>query len=144
MELDTYVNMPVVGRYLYVISDTGQIADVNPFTPDYQSMKIPIVYAAIQYNCPCSGVSYIFVIKNEFHVPSMSNNVLPPFILKESGVRVSDTPKIQMDDPTVDHQSIYLPENSFRIPLLLWGIFSYFPSIQPTAANKKKLRKYTS
>ena len=53
-------------------------------------------------------------------------------------MRVSDTPKIQMDDLTVDHHLIYLPENSFRIPLLLWGIFSYFPSIKPTAANTKE------
>ena len=40
MELDSHANMPVVGRHAYVISDTGIIADVSPFTPDYNSMKI--------------------------------------------------------------------------------------------------------
>ena len=39
-ELDSHANMPVVGRNAYVISDTGRIADVNPFTPDYDSMQI--------------------------------------------------------------------------------------------------------
>jgi hypothetical protein len=34
-ELDSHANMPVVGRHAYVISDTGRIADVNHFTPDY-------------------------------------------------------------------------------------------------------------
>jgi hypothetical protein len=48
-ELDSHANMPVVGRNAYIISDTGRIADVNPFTPDYDSMQIPIVDAAVQY-----------------------------------------------------------------------------------------------
>ena len=67
---------------------------MNPFTPDYQSMQIPIVDAAIQYYCPCNGVIYILVIRNALHVHPISNNLLPPFILRESGVIVSDTPKI--------------------------------------------------
>ena len=133
-ELDSHANMPVVGRNSYVISDTGRIAEVNPFTPDYNSMQVHIVDAAIQYDCPYSGVSYVLVIRNALHVPSMRNNLLPPFILREAGVTVSDTPKIQMEDPTVDHHSIYFPETSFRIPLSLWGMFSYFPSSKPTTA----------
>ena len=32
-ELESHANMPAVGRHVYVISDTGKIADVNPFTP---------------------------------------------------------------------------------------------------------------
>jgi hypothetical protein len=47
-ELDSHANMPVVGRNAYIISDTGRIADVNPFTPDYAStMRISIVDAAV-------------------------------------------------------------------------------------------------
>jgi hypothetical protein len=30
----TLTCQPVVGRDAYIISDTGRIADVNPFTPD--------------------------------------------------------------------------------------------------------------
>ena len=37
-ELDSHANMPVVGRHAYIISQTGKIADVSPFTPDYKSM----------------------------------------------------------------------------------------------------------
>ena len=44
--------MPVVGRNAYVISDTDRIAGVNPFMPDYESMQIPIVDAAVRYDCP--------------------------------------------------------------------------------------------
>eukprot|EP00957_Ditylum_brightwellii_P012438 939837-Ditylum_brightwellii.AAC.1 len=54
-ELDSHTNMPVVGRHAYVISDTERVADISPFTPDYDSMKIKIVDAAIQYDCPYNG-----------------------------------------------------------------------------------------
>jgi hypothetical protein len=33
-ELDSHANMPVVGRHTYIISHTGRVAEVNPFTPD--------------------------------------------------------------------------------------------------------------
>jgi hypothetical protein len=37
-ELDFYANMPIVGRHAYIISDTGRMADVSPFTPDLQML----------------------------------------------------------------------------------------------------------
>jgi hypothetical protein len=80
-ELDSHANMPVVGRHAYIISDTGRMADVSPFTPDYKSMQLRIVDAAVQYDCPYNGQSYILVIRNMLYVPSMRNNLLPPFIL---------------------------------------------------------------
>eukprot|EP00957_Ditylum_brightwellii_P170119 12949041-Ditylum_brightwellii.AAC.1 len=61
MELDSHANMTVVGRHAYVISVTGRIADVSPFTPDYNSMNIKIVDVAIQYDCPYNGMSHILV-----------------------------------------------------------------------------------
>ena len=83
-ELDSHANMPVVGCHAYILSDTGRIADVNAFCPDYATMELPIVDAAIQYDCPYSGISYILVIRNALYVPSMVNNLLPPFMLRGS------------------------------------------------------------
>ena len=51
-DLDSHANMAVVGRHAYILSDTGRTADVNPFTPDYESMQVPIIDAAMQYECP--------------------------------------------------------------------------------------------
>jgi hypothetical protein len=131
-ELDSHANMPVVGRNAYIISDTGRIADVNPFTPDYDSMQISIVDAAVRYDCPCDGQTYIFVMRNALYVPSMRNNLIPPFVMREAGIRVNDTPKIQTTEPTEEDHSIYFPETDFRIPLSLWGMFSYFITSKPT------------
>ena len=59
----------------------------------------------------------MLVIQNTLHVPSMSNNLIPPFILLEAGITVNDTPNIQLADPTIDDHSLYFAETDFRIPL---------------------------
>jgi hypothetical protein len=61
----------------------------------------------------------------------MKNNLIPPFILCEAGMKVMDTPKIHMDDPQVDDHSLYLDSESLRIPLSLWGIFFCFLTSKP-------------
>jgi hypothetical protein len=124
--------MPVVGRNAYIISDTGRVADVNAFTPDYSSMRISIVDAAVTYECPYDGKSYIFVLRNALHVPSMKNNLILPFVMREAGIKVNDTPKIQTSNPTEEDHSIYFLDNDFRIPLSLWGVFSYFNTSKPS------------
>ena len=73
-EPDSHANMPVVGSHAYVISDTGRIVDVNLFTPEYNSTQVHIVYAVVQYECPYTGETYLLVIRNASHVPSMKNN----------------------------------------------------------------------
>ena len=51
---------------------------------------------------------------------------------KGNGVTINDVPKIHKDDPTVNDHAITFMEMGFRIPLSLWGIFSYFPTSKPT------------
>jgi hypothetical protein len=134
-ELDSHANMPAVGRHAYIISDTGRMADVSPFTPDYAWMQLRIFDAAVQYDCPYSGQSYVLVIRNTLYVSSMKNNLLPPFVLRKAGIKLNDTPKSQVEVPTIEEHSMLFPETGFRIPLSLWGTFSYFPTCKPTATQ---------
>ena len=131
-ELDSHANMPVVGRHAYIVAETGRTVDVSPFTPDYEAITVPLVDAAIQYDSPYTGETYILIIRNALHVPKMKNNLLPPFMLREAGITVNEIPKIQVDQPSEEHHSITFPETEFRIPLSLWGVFSYFPTSKPT------------
>lgn len=131
-ELDTHANMPVVGQNAFVIARTGETADVSAFTPDYQPMHVPIVDAALLYSCPYSGDEVILLVRNALHFPKMENNLIPPFVMREAGVVVNDTPKIQATDPTTSTHAISFPETGFRIPLSLRGVFSYFPTSRPT------------
>ena len=132
-ELDSHANMPVVGSNCHVIGYTGQHVDVSPFTPDYESLRnIPVVDAAVMYECPYTGKEALIVIRNALHVPSMVNNLIPPFIIREGGVTLNETPKIHKKNPTIDDHSIIFPADKFRITLQLSGIFSYFPTSKPS------------
>ena len=131
-DLDSHANMPMVGTHSTIISDTGRIADISPYTPDYKSMQVKIVDAVVKYECLYSGQEYVLIIRNVLHVPSMANNLILPFMLREAGVKVKDTPKIHCDVPTVRDRAIEFPETGFKIPLLLWDVFSYFPTSKPT------------
>ena len=62
IELDSHANILVIGQHAQIMSDTGRVAEVNPFTPDYKAMKFPIVDAAIQYDCPYNDQTYMLVI----------------------------------------------------------------------------------
>ena len=104
----------------------------SPYTPEYDTKEIPICDAAVLYECPYSGKVYIFVIRNALYVPAMANNLIPPFIMREKGIRVNETPKIQSDEPEVSDHAIEFAETGLRIPLKLWGTFSYFPTRKPT------------
>ena len=71
IELDSNANMPVVGASAYIISDTGETAYVNAYSPEYESRKIKIVDAALQYEIPHYGKIIILVLLNSLYVPSM-------------------------------------------------------------------------
>ena len=123
----------MVGRGAYIIAHTGKTADVQTYNPDYESMQIPIVDAALQYDDPHDGISYMLIIRNALHVPSMNNHLIPPFLMREAGIIVHDTPKIHLDEPSVSDHSIYFEDSDFRIPLSLSGVFSFLPTTKPSS-----------
>ena len=104
--------------------------EVSPYSPDYEPMEVPLVDAAVRYDR--DGKVYILLIQNAFYVPSLDHNLLPPFMMREAGVIVKDTPKIQLEDPSEEDHALTFPETGFRIPLSLWGVFSYFQTTKPT------------
>lgn len=130
-ELDSHANMPVVGRNAFILSETGCKAEVSAYTPDYEPKKIPIVDAAVLYECPYQGTAHILVIRNALYVPTMMNNLIPPFVMRKAGIVVNDRPKIHSDDPDVEDHSIYFPEVQFWIPLSLFSVFSGFATSKP-------------
>jgi len=95
--------------------------------------SIAIVDGAIAYESPLPGEAYILLIWNALYIPSMDINLVPPFIMRAGGVIVNDTPKINCVEPTVDDHCISFPNHDLKIPMQLWGIFSYFHSRIPTA-----------
>jgi hypothetical protein len=76
---------------------------------------------------------HVLVLQNALFVPSMRNNLTPPFVMREAGTRVNDTPKIQSGDPTEEDHSMFFPEPGLQTPLSLWGMFLCFVTSKPTA-----------
>ena len=134
-ELDSHANMPVVGKNAFILAETGKSCEVSAFTPDYEPMLVPIVDAAVLYECPYKGTEHVLVIRNCLHVPTMKNNLIPPFIMREAGVVVNDWPKIHSMDPSIEDHSLYFPDSDFRIRLSLSGVFSGMPTSKPSQAT---------
>ena len=83
-ELDSHANKPVVGREALVVKQSGKMVEVSPFTPDYKPIKVEVGNAVVQYDSPLDGKEYMLVIRNALCVPSMNNNLIPLFIMREN------------------------------------------------------------
>ena len=69
--------------------------------------------AAVQNDCPYQGTVSILVIRNCLHVPSMTNNLIPPFIMRQVGIEINERPKIHSDNPGVEDHLIYFSDSKF-------------------------------
>ena len=124
--------MVVLGKECFVFESTGQTCNVKPFDPALgTALDVPIVDAAIAYDCPLTHETYILIIRNALHIPSMRYTLIPPFIMREGGLIVNDIPKMHCEYPTIEDHCILFKDIDLRIPLQLNGIFSYFNSRMP-------------
>ena len=62
--------------------------------------NVPTVDAIIVYDCPYSMITYLMITKNALHVPNTSNAIIPPFIMRESGLIVNEIVKNHVEVPT--------------------------------------------
>ena len=75
------------------------------------------------------------MVKNALHIPHLQNNLIPPFVMRSSGVTPNYTPKIHSKDPTIYDHCITFKDSDLRIPLQLTGVFSYFHTRKPTLSE---------
>ena len=134
--------MIVLGSESFVFEWSGRTCKVNPFTSTLGSMSnVPIVDGAIAYDCPYTHMTYILLCRNALYIPSMRDNLIPPFIVRESGATVNDTAKIHCEDPSPDHHCIIFADSDLRIPLNLNGTFSFFHTRMPTQEELQDCEK---
>ena len=52
----------------------------------------------------------------------MTNNLIPPFIIREAGIIVNNEPKIHVNDPTNSDHAIIFKDTDFKIPCHYGGL----------------------
>ena len=92
-EMDNIANMSVIGKNAYILSIIGESLDIAPFTPDYKPIRVELVDAALKYKFPYSGETKILILRRGLHVQSISNILLPPFMLREAGITINEVPR---------------------------------------------------
>ena len=140
-ELDSHANMCVLGKHAFIFDMVQDMTcDVHPFDPSLGSVKsVPIVDGVIAYDCPYTQTSYLLIVTNALYIPTLDNNLVPPFILREAGLQVKDVPKIHVNDPDISDHAITFSDTNLRIPLSLHGIFSFFHSRMPSTNELETL-----
>ena len=68
-------------------------------------------------------------MRNVLYVHSMTNNLIPPFLMREAGLKVNDVPKIHIERQNLTNGSNYIVSTAdgngteILIPMQLDGIF---------------------
>ena len=126
-ELDTHANMAVVGSQAAVFH-TGRTTEGRAFSDEMDNIEsMPIVDAALAYDCPKTLKTYLLILKNALHIPSIQHNLILLFIMIGDGLEVNDVPRIQnLDEVIRELHSIMLPQIDLMMPLCISGVFSYF------------------
>ena len=136
-ELDSHANMAVAGANVSIISKSGLVATVTPFSADLPPMDdVEIGDVAMAYDDQYTGITYILRMRNALLIPTMDHNLIPPFLIREAGLFLDETPKCHVSAPTVTNHSIIDPDTGMHIHLELTGIFSYFVTRPLTAHDE--------
>ena len=90
---------------------------------------------AVVYEFLYTGEIYVLIVRNALHIPHLRNNLIPPFVMRDDGVNLNDTPKIHSKDPTIDEHCNTFEDPDLRIPLQLSGVFSYFCTRKTTLSE---------
>ena len=120
-DLDSHANMPVIGREALVVEQSGGTVEFSPFTPDYKPIKVEVVNAMVQYDAPLDGKEYMLAIRNALCVPSMNNNLIPLFIMREMELLSMNVPRYTVKTQPKKTRDIF--SHSIAVA---WNIFIFY------------------
>lgn len=137
-ELDSHADTCVISPQAALVThDFERDVQVHGYDGSVGATRCKTVSAAIAYDHPQTGETYMLTIHQGILIPSMEHNLLCPMQLRANDIRVNEEPKSMTPIPTDDHHSLQFfstttNELILRIPLRLAGVFSYFPTRKPT------------
>ena len=83
IELDSQVDLPVMGKHANILRQTCKHVNFSGFT-DQLSAAIPVyvVDAAMAYDCKYTGRSYPMIIQNALYLRHMKVTLIPLFMMR--------------------------------------------------------------
>ena len=138
MELDSHADTTALGKGCVILQDTGRTVTVEGFDDTIGSLNdVPIVTAAVAYDCPATYKTYILIFHEALYVSELEPNLLNPFQLRHQGIVVNDVPLFQLpeDQRSMESHSVISREEGLHIPLTLEGTMSGFTVRKPTTAE---------
>ena len=90
-EMDSHADTCVAGSNCVILEYTGRTAEVEAYSPDYPSKKVPIATVATAYDCPTSGATFVLIINEALYFgDSLSFSLLSPNQLRDNDVHVDE------------------------------------------------------
>ena len=81
-ELDTYASSIVVGDDVLIMHDSGKSANVGLFSEQLGKISnVPIIDYIVAHDCAYSGKTIYLTMYNTLYIPSMKENLIPPFVV---------------------------------------------------------------
>ena len=134
-ELDSHADTCTFGRSAYICEDTGNTVSVQPFIGQLGKLhKVPIVTAAIAYDCQLTYQTYILYFPQSLYIKDLEHHLLCPNQIRHHQIQIHDIPLkyIPSDQRThEDHSIIAEDPERLHIPLKLDGTTSYFETRKP-------------
>ena len=134
-DLDSHADTACFGHNALVVDPGTSHVTVYPFKKGLGSATdIPIVTAAIAYDQPLTGNTFIFIFHQALYFGNdMDHNLLNSNQMRMNGLVVNECPKfLSPVPPTVTTHSLYAPDDDLLIPLYMHGVNSFFHSRKPS------------
>ena len=102
IELDSHASYPVVSKNAMILYKTEMTVNVTSFSEYFGMMpEVPVVRAAVLYDCPITGNSTILIINNVLYIRDVEHNLLPPIIMRLNGLMMDEFPKFLCPNSTI-------------------------------------------
>jgi hypothetical protein len=103
---------------------------------------VPIVSAALAYDCPISYQTFILIFHHALYLPDLKSHLICPNQLRINGIRVNDCPLQFMQPSERKMNSHSIEVSQILIPLSLRGVISYFEVRCPTETEMEDPSRY--
>jgi hypothetical protein len=116
---------------------------VSAFSEELGRVKsVPIVTAAVAYDCPLTYQTYILVFHQSLFLEDLTSHIICPNQLRLAGITVNDCPLQFLAPKNRTAESHTIQTGQAQIQLTMRGVISYFSTRKPTMAELQDTRSY--